>query len=55
MIEQSYIKEWRLKHPWTNQQVEQDLVISRAIVEIFSDDLLRKYAKYDDSRRFTNV
>ncbi|MDR2972518.1 MAG: nucleotidyl transferase AbiEii/AbiGii toxin family protein [Bacteroidales bacterium] len=42
MIEQSYIEEWRLKHPWTNPQVEQDLVISRAIVEIFSDDLLQK-------------
>jgi predicted nucleotidyltransferase component of viral defense system len=42
MIEQSYIEEWRLEHPWANPQVEQDLVISRAIVEIFSDDLLRK-------------
>ena len=42
MIEQSYIEEWRLEHPWSNPQVEQDLVISRAIVEIFSDDLLRK-------------
>ena len=42
MIEQSYIEEWRLEHPWSNPQVEQDLVISRAIVEIFSDKLLRK-------------
>ena len=42
MIEQSYIEEWRSTHPWSNPQVEQDLVISRAIVEIFSDDLLRK-------------
>jgi len=42
MIEQSYIEEWRLEYPWSNPQVEQDLVISRAIVEIFSDDLLRK-------------
>ena len=42
MIEQSYIEEWRNMHPWSNPQVEQDLVISRAIVEIFSDDLLRK-------------
>ena len=42
MIEQSYIEEWRSEHPWSNPQVEQDLVISRAIVEIFSDDLLRK-------------
>ena len=42
MIAQSYIEEWRTEHPWSNPQVEQDLVISRAIVEIFSDDLLRK-------------
>ena len=42
MVEQSYIEEWRTAHPWSNPQVEQDLVISRAIVEIFSDDLLRK-------------
>ena len=41
MIEQSYIEEWRSAHPWSNPQVEQDLIISRAIVEIFSDDLLR--------------
>jgi len=41
MIEQSYIVEWRSTHPWSNPQVEQDLIISRAIVEIFSDDLLR--------------
>jgi predicted nucleotidyltransferase component of viral defense system len=42
MIERSYVEEWRNSHPWSNPQVEQDLVISRAIVEIFSDDLLRK-------------
>jgi len=29
--------------PWqTNEQVEQDLVICRALVEIFSDDFLAK-------------
>ena len=42
MIEQSYIEEWRNVHPWSNPQVEQDLIITRAIIEIFSDDLLRK-------------
>jgi len=31
------------KYPWKEiAQVEQDLIIARAIVEIFSDDLLRK-------------
>jgi len=42
MIAQPYLEEWRAKANWrTNEQVEQDLIISRAIVEIFSDDLLR--------------
>ena len=42
MIIQPYIEEWRPQANWrTNEQVEQDLIISRAIVEIFSDDFLR--------------
>ena len=41
MIPQSYITEWSNQVPWqTNEQVEQDLVISRALVEIFSDEFL---------------
>jgi len=42
MIAQPYLEEWRSQANWhTNEQVEQDLIISRAIVEIFSDDFLR--------------
>ena len=42
MIIQPYLEEWRTQANWrTNEQVEQDLIISRAIVEIFSDDFLR--------------
>jgi predicted nucleotidyltransferase component of viral defense system len=41
MIPQAYITEWSTQVPWrTNEQVEQDLVISRALVEIFSDNFL---------------
>lgn len=41
MIPQAYITEWSNNVPWqTNEQVEQDLVICRALVEIFKDDLL---------------
>ncbi|MEA1787738.1 nucleotidyl transferase AbiEii/AbiGii toxin family protein [Arenibacter sp. GZD96] len=41
MIPQAYITEWSQQVPWqTNEQVEQDLVICRALVEIFSDDWL---------------
>jgi predicted nucleotidyltransferase component of viral defense system len=37
MISGAYIKEWRQKVPWSyNDQVEQDLIICRALVEIFS-------------------
>jgi predicted nucleotidyltransferase component of viral defense system len=42
MIPQRYIEEWRALAPWSiDAQVEQDLVIARAIVEIYSDDLLK--------------
>jgi predicted nucleotidyltransferase component of viral defense system len=43
MIPQRYIEQWRATAPWSlDAQVEQDLVIARAMVEIFSDDLLQK-------------
>lgn len=36
MIPRDYISEWRREAPWvTDEQVEQDLVISRAVAEIF--------------------
>ena len=42
MIPRDYITEWRMEAPWVeNYQVEQDLVISRAVVQIFSHPLLR--------------
>ena len=41
MIPQAYITEWSNNVSWqTNEQVEQDLVICRALVEIFSDEFL---------------
>ncbi|HEY0942459.1 MAG TPA: nucleotidyl transferase AbiEii/AbiGii toxin family protein [Steroidobacter sp.] len=41
MIPRDYITEWRLHAPWVQDfQVEQDLVISRALVAIFSHPLL---------------
>ena len=39
LIPVDFIAEWRGQAAWTEQaQVEQDLVISRALVEIFQDD-----------------
>jgi len=41
MIPQAFITEWANQVPWqTNEQVEQDLVICRALAAIFSDDFL---------------
>ena len=38
---------WGNIAPWAEQrQVEQDLVISRAIVELFSDDFLREELRF---------
>ena len=43
MIPQAYIREWSQSVPWNrSEQVEQDLVISRALVAIFSDAMLSK-------------
>ncbi len=42
MIPHDYITEWRGQAPWVEDaQVEQDLVISRALVEIFSHPVLK--------------
>jgi predicted nucleotidyltransferase component of viral defense system len=42
MIPKEFITEWGNIAPWqTNAQIEQDLIISKAIIEIFSNDLLK--------------
>ena len=41
MIPRAHIIEWQKIAPWkTNSQIEQDLVICRALIAIFSDDFL---------------
>ena len=41
MIPQDFISEWKQHAPWPHSyQVEQDLIISRALVEIFNHPLL---------------
>lgn len=41
MIPENYIISWQQDAPWKDySQIEQDLLISRALIEIFSDDWL---------------
>src|SRR5690554_2053844 len=43
MIPRPYIAKWQDHAPWKQfYQVEQDLIISRALVKIFSDEFLRE-------------
>ncbi|MBN1426018.1 nucleotidyl transferase AbiEii/AbiGii toxin family protein [Candidatus Fermentibacteria bacterium] len=43
MIQRAFITEWRSKAPWAlDEQVEQDLVVSRALVELYSEEVLRR-------------
>ena len=47
MIPAQNIVAWGNLVPWTDaRQIEQDLVISRALVEIFSDPMLRKALRF---------
>lgn len=43
MIPRRYIMEWIRNAPWpTDAQVELDLVIERALIDLFSSPLLKK-------------
>lgn len=49
MIPQSYIENWRTQVPWqTLAMVEQDMVISRALIDLFNQpQVFHKYCKND--------
>lgn len=43
MIPQSYITAWRKQAPWPeNYQVEQDLIIQRTLIALFSDEFIKE-------------
>lgn len=43
MIPRAYIYEWQQSAPWqSNAQIEQDLVIERALIELFSNEMIRE-------------
>lgn len=47
MIPRDFISEWKKSAPWLETyQVEQDLIISRALVELFSNSLLAEHLAF---------
>ena len=43
MIPKAYILEWQKHGNWkSNAQIEQDLVIERALIELFSNKVIRE-------------
>ena len=55
MIPALNIVAWGQTVPWVDQrQVEQDLIISRALVEIFSNPFLSKELRFRGERRSTS-
>ena len=55
MIPKPYIAKWQEHAPWKQfYQVEQDLVIRRALVEIFSDEFLRENLAFRGGTALTN-
>jgi len=43
MISERYLEEWRTEAPWKSlEKVEQDLIISKALVELYNVDIVRK-------------
>lgn len=55
MIPQAFINEWRATAPWaTDAQIEQDLILSRAIADIFSEPLLAKSIAFRGVLPYTN-
>lgn len=55
MINRASIIQWSKQVPWNdNAQIEQDLIISRALVAIFSDEFLSSQLAFRGERHYTN-
>jgi hypothetical protein len=55
MIPRDYITEWRAQAPWVQDfQVEQDLIISRALLAIFTHPLLGSLSRSAGARPSTS-
>ena len=50
MILERYITEWSEQAPWVvNKFIEQDLIVCRALVSIYSDAFLAKHLAFKSS------
>lgn len=57
MVGRTYINKWKITDaPWkTSDQVEQDLIISRTLIAIFSDDYLRSHLAFRGGTALTKL
>lgn len=56
MIPEANITAWSQKAPWAEpRQIEQDLIISRALVEIFRHDLLGSGLRFRSSTALNKI
>lgn len=47
MIPENYLREWKSSAPWkTDSMVEQDLIISRSLIALFSDPVLSTHLAF---------
>jgi predicted nucleotidyltransferase component of viral defense system len=47
MIPQAYIQEWKNYVPWISpEQVEQDLIISRSLIQLYQDEYLSTHLAF---------
>jgi len=55
MIPRAFIQEWRSVAPWPEfRQVEQDLVISRALCDLFASESSGEKSLFEVERRSTS-
>ena len=56
MIPQAYILEWQNEAPWqSDDQIEQDLIISRIIVELYNNNFLKNELLFRGSTALTKL
>jgi predicted nucleotidyltransferase component of viral defense system len=46
VIPERFLKKWKEEYTWKDKYVEQDLIIARSLVEMFSDDLIREHLAF---------